>query len=75
MRNGEYTVPAELRTILALVNPKSRCVHCGVPLFSRKNPKDLPPDFSTDKNGLDELIVWCECRSCGKISSIAISQT
>lgn len=74
MLAGEYTVPADLRTILTLVNPKSRCAHCDVPLFSRKFPKELPPDFSADKNGLGELIAWCECRSCGKCSSIVIRQ-
>ncbi len=68
--NREYIVPADLNTLLDSINPRSRCAHCRKPLFSQKFPTELPADFGADKNCLGELIAWCECRRCGKISSI-----
>ncbi len=54
-----------------MLDPKSRCVHCGVLLFTGGKKTNLPPDLEANFNILNERIASCECRSCGKISPLA----
>lgn len=65
---GEYTVPADFRHISPLLDKNSACVRCGKPLL-----KGPPPDnLEVDRNALGELIAWCACRHCGKVTPLTV---
>lgn len=66
------TVPANQREILVRIGRKPKCVHCGKPLFQMRTKNRTVPPIEADRNGLGELIAWCNCHHCGKISALML---
>lgn len=67
-----YTLPSDRNTILARIDLKSKCVHCAARLVKLEAGKPKNLRFRADVNGLNELIAWCSCRKCRKISPLRL---
>ena len=55
-----------------MLNLKSRCVHCGKPLFK---PGQSEPKVRFETNAIGEDIAWCACASCRKVSPVRMNET
>lgn len=67
------SIPVDRRQILALLERKPKCAFCGKVMFTVDENTLHTRKVMVDRNRLDELIAWCRCPQCGKISSLSIS--
>lgn len=67
-------VPSRLQTIVALLDLKSRCVHCRARLVPAGGGsiEDLRSRMTVARNGLGELIAWRRCPTCRKTSPLTL---
>lgn len=66
------TVPVDRKQILRLIATKPKCVHCEGLLLRIRDSKHPEPEIEVDRNALGELIAWCNCRHCGKVSPLIL---
>lgn len=66
------TVPVDRKQLLALMERDPKCVHCGKRLLKIRSSKHPEPEIEVDRNALSELIAWCTCRNCWKVSPLML---
>ena len=67
--------PTRLQAVVALLDVKSRCVHCKARLVTNRDPEALRSAVSVSKNAIGDLIAWRTCPTCRKVSPLKLNPT